>query len=124
MYKHSICLFCAFINLALERIPVVTARQEKKGQQRQKKKTVHVPQPSLLACHDNTVRPSFFTLSGKGTCFIINSEREVRPPQDLSFYGDGRRLRGKQSRGNAEEKVLARSDPLCAEADVLPVAGV
>lgn len=87
-----------------------------KGKKEKRKKwPLCVPLLSLLARHDNTVSPSFFFLdpSGKGTCFIINSERSPPSTKSLVFLWRRRRLSGgKQSGGNTEEKVLARSDPM------------
>lgn len=109
----------------------VAAWQEKENQkgkkEKRKKWPLCVPLLSLLARHDNTVSPSFFFLdpSGKGTCFIINSEREVRPPlKVLSFYGD---VEGWAEESRVEEtqrRKFWRDLIQCLEADVLGEAGV
>lgn len=108
----------------------VAVWQEKENPQRQKttkKRPLCVPLLSLLARHDNTVSPSFFFLdpSRKGTCFIINSEREVRPPlKVLSFYGD---VEGWVEESRVEETQRRKFwwDLIqCLEADVLGEAGV
>ncbi|KAA8579582.1 hypothetical protein FQN60_006675 [Etheostoma spectabile] len=102
--------------------------QFQRGRKREKSKTAppRSPQPSLLARQDNAVHPSFFFLDPVGGRHLFYYQQRKRSPssQDLSFYGDGRRWREKQSGGNAEEKVLARSDLLFAGGDVQPEAGV
>ena len=62
-------------------------------------------------------RSSSSTLSGRGTFTINSKKRKPRPPRDLSFYGDGRRLRGggtkqRKHRGESSGRYFAVGDVL------------
>ena len=129
---HVLTRSCAFINLALEMILAVelhvnaiSAWQEKGNRRVEKTSSSRSTAVTSGLSWQRCLSLVFLSRPRQGKALLLSTAKErVRPPQDLSFYGDGRRLRGKQSGGNAEEKVLARSDPLFAVGDVLPEAGV
>lgn len=103
-------------------ICAVPALQEKKG----RKTPLAVPQPSLLARHDNTVRPSLFfsrPCQGKALVLLSTAKGEVRPPQDLSFYGDGRKAEGGKNIAEEAQKRKFWRDLICRFAGVDALLG-
>ena len=93
---------------------------------KRRKPPLAVPQPSLLARHDNTVIPSFFfsrPCQGKALVLLSTAKGEVRPPQDLSFYGDGRKAEGGKNTAEGAQKRKFWRDLSCRFAGVSALLG-
>lgn len=91
------------INLALEGILALALRALRrsntagKGKTQSRKLPLHVPQPSLLARHDNTVRPSFFFLDTvrERHLFYYQQRKRSPPSQRLVFLWRWLKAEGK-----------------------------
>lgn len=69
-----------FINLPLERVLALRMHRYNMAKGKSQKRPLHVPQPSLLARHDNTARPSFFFLGHVRQRHLFYFQQRKRSP--------------------------------------------